>query len=158
MKSLKLRIVCVGKPGRLLSPAIAEYEARAGRYFDLQVFEVKAGRGDAERVRAAEAESQLAQLPERGRVFALTREGERIDTRGLADELNDIAACGPGCASWLIGGAFGLAASALAAADRRISLSDLTLPHELARLVLAEQLYRVGTILRGEPYHKGGLT
>lgn len=156
MKSLKLRIVCVGKPGRLLSPVIAEYEARAGRYFDLEVREVKAGRGDVERVRGTEAESLLAQLPERSRVFALTREGERIDTRGLADELNDIAAYGPGSASWLIGGAFGLSASALAVADRRVSLSDLTLPHELARLVLAEQLYRAGTILRGEPYHKGG--
>lgn len=156
MKALKLRVICVGKPGRLFSPSIAEYETRAGRYFDLQVFEVKAGRGDAERVRAAEAEALLARLPERGRIFALTREGERIDTRGLADELNDMAAYGPGGASWLIGGASGLATSALAAADRRISLSDLTLPHELARLVLAEQLYRVGTILRGEPYHKGG--
>lgn len=155
MKSLKLRIVCVGKPGRLLSRAIAEYETRAGRYFDLRVLEVKAGRGDADRVRATEAESLLAQLPERGRVFALTREGVRIDSRGLADEMNDIAAYGPGGASWLIGGAFGLSASALAAADRRVSLSDLTLPHELARLVLTEQLYRVGTILRHEPYHKG---
>lgn len=156
MKSLKLRIVCVGKPGRLLSRPIAEYEARAGRYFDLRVFEGKAGRGDADRVRAAEAEFLLAHLPERGRIFALSREGERIATRGLADELSDIAAYGPGTASWLIGGAFGLSASALAAADRRVSLSDLTLPHELARLVLAEQLYRAGTILRGEPYHKGG--
>jgi len=155
MKALQLRVVCVGKPGRLLSPAIAEYEARAGRYFDLKVVEVKAGRGDAERVRAREAEFLLAQLPARSRIFALTREGTRIDTRGLADELNDIATYGPGGASWLIGGACGLSGSALAAADRRISVSDLTLPHELARLVLAEQLYRAGTILRGEPYHKG---
>lgn len=156
MKSLKLRIVCVGKPGRLLSRAIAEYETRAGRYFDLRVLEVKAGRGDAERVRATEGESLLAHVPERSRIFVLTRGGERIDTRSLADELNDIAAYGPGGASWLVGGAFGLSASALAAADRRVSLSDLTFPHDLARLVLAEQLYRAGTILRGEPYHKGG--
>lgn len=156
MTSLKVRVLCVGKPGSLLSRAIAEYEARLARYFDLQVFEVKAGRGDAERVRASEAEALLARLPERGRTFALTREGDRLDTRGLADELGDIAVYGPGGATWLIGGAFGLSASALAAADRRVSLSDLTLPHELARLVLTEQLYRAGTILRGEPYHKGG--
>lgn len=156
MTSLRLRVVCVGKPGRLLSRAIAEYEARLGRYFDLQVIEVKAGRGNADRVRAGEAEALLARLPERGRSFALTRGGERLDTRGLADELRDIAVYGPGGATWLIGGAYGLSASALEAADRRVSLSDLTLPHELARLVLAEQLYRAGTILRGEPYHKGG--
>lgn len=156
MRSLKLRVVCVGKPGRLLARAVAEYETRAARYFDLQIVEVKPGRGDPDRVRVQEAESLLAKLPPRSRTFALAREGDRLDTRGLVDELRDIAAYGPGGAAWLIGGAFGLSASALAAADRRISLSDLTLPHELARLVLAEQLYRAGTILRGEPYHKGG--
>ncbi|MFW6039950.1 MAG: 23S rRNA (pseudouridine(1915)-N(3))-methyltransferase RlmH [Gemmatimonadota bacterium] len=156
MRSLELRVVCVGKPGRLLAAAIAEYEARAGRYFGLRVFEAKAGKGDAEAVRADEAKALLARLPPRGRVFALTRDGERLDTRGLADELSDIAAFGPGSASWLIGGAFGLSETVLAASDRRVSLSDLTLPHELVRLVLAEQLYRAGTILRGEPYHKGG--
>jgi 23S rRNA (pseudouridine1915-N3)-methyltransferase len=156
MKSMKLRVVCVGKPGRLLARAIAEYEARAGRYFDLRIVEVKAGRGAPDRVREAEAGALLARLPDRCRRFALTREGDRLDTRGLVDELREIAAYGPGAAAWLIGGAFGLSASVLATVDRRVSLSDLTLPHELARLVLAEQLYRAGTILRGEPYHKGG--
>ena len=54
-----------------------------------------------------------------------------------------------------IGGAFGLEDSVLARAQKRLSLSSMTFPHELARLALAEQLYRAGTILRGEPYHKG---
>ena len=153
---MKLRVLCVGKPGRLLARPIAEYETRTGRYFDLQIVEVKSGRGDPDRVRETEGEALLARLPDHGRRFALTRGGDRIDTRGLADELRDITAYGPGAAAWLIGGAFGLSASVLAAVDRRVSLSDFTLPHELSRLVLAEQLYRVGTILRGEPYHKGG--
>jgi len=153
---MKLVVICVGKPGRVLAPVVAEYERRTGRYFDLEVLEVKAGRGDPDRVRRAEEEALLARLPERSRRFALTRGGDRIDTRDLANELRDIATYGPGTAAWLIGGAFGLSDAVLGRADRRVSLSDLTLPHELARLVLAEQLYRVGTILRGEPYHKGG--
>jgi 23S rRNA (pseudouridine1915-N3)-methyltransferase len=60
----------------------------------------------------------------------------------------------PGVA-FVLGGAFGLSDQVLERAQRRLSLSDLTLPHELARLVLTEQLYRAGTLLRGEPYHKG---
>jgi 23S rRNA (pseudouridine1915-N3)-methyltransferase len=58
-------------------------------------------------------------------------------------------------AAFLIGGALGLSTDALRAAERRLRLSTLTLPHDLARLVLAEQLYRAGTIVRREPYHKG---
>jgi len=153
---MKLVVICVGRPGRVLAPAIAEYEKRTGRYFDLEILEVKAGRGDPDRVLRAEGEALIARLPEHSRRFALTRGGDRVDTRDLANELRDIATYGPGTAAWLIGGAFGLSAAVLGRADRRFSLSDLTLPHELARLVLAEQLYRVGTILRGEPYHKGG--
>ena len=60
--------------------------------------------------------------------------------------LRDVASC--------IGGAFGLSAAVRAAASQRLSFSRFTLPHELARLLLAEQLYRAGTIVRGEPYHK----
>ena len=54
----------------------------------------------------------------------------------------------------MIGGAYGLSPQVLERADRKLSLSAMTLPHELARLVITEQLYRAGTILRGEPYHK----
>ena len=60
----------------------------------------------------------------------------------------------PGVA-FVIGGAFGLGEAVLDRSRTRLSLSDMTLPHEMARLFLAEQLYRAGTILRGEPYHKG---
>ena len=61
---------------------------------------------------------------------------------------------GPGI-TFLIGGAFGLDPELVRGADHRVSLSTLTLPHAFARLLLAEQLYRAGTILRNEPYHKG---
>ena len=57
--------------------------------------------------------------------------------------------------AFVIGGAFGLGDAVLSRSRRQLSLSAMTLPHEMARLVLAEQLYRAGTILRGEPYHKG---
>jgi len=152
---MKIRLLCVGRPGRLLARAIAEYEARVRRYFDFEVAEVRVGRGRPEEVISSEGEALLEKLPERHRCFALTRTGLAVSSRDVAYELHDIATYGPSGAAWVIGGAFGLSDAVLARADRKVSLSALTLPHELARLVLAEQLYRAGTILRGEPYHKG---
>lgn len=152
---MKVQVVCVGRPGRLLAGPIAEFEARARRYFDLEVAEVRAGRGTPAQVVEAEGEALVARLAPRHRCFALTRQGRPMSSREIAEELRDIATYGPAGASWVIGGAHGLSDAVLSQADRRVSLSALTLPHELARLVLAEQLYRAGTIQRGEPYHKG---
>lgn len=152
---MKVQVLCVGRPGRVLADPIAEFEARARHYFDLEITEVRAGRGAPARVVEAEGEALLARLADRHRCFMLTRTGRPMSSREIADELRDIATYGPAGASWVIGGAYGLSEAVLARADRRVSLSALTLPHELARLVLAEQLYRAGTIQRGEPYHKG---
>lgn len=153
---MKLRLVCVGRPSPLLARPIADYETRIRRYFDLDTVEVRAGRGRPEAVAETEGEALLAKVPDRYRCFAMTRLGHPVSSRDVADELRDIATYGPAGAAWVIGGAFGLSDAVLARADQKVSLSALTLPHELARLVLAEQLYRAGTILRGEPYHKGG--
>ncbi len=103
----------------------------------------------------AEAERMLPRLPVGASVFALTREGKGMGSRALARALEEQAVRSSPGVAFLIGGAHGLSPSVLSRADRNLSLSDMTLPHEMARLVLAEQLYRAGTILRGEPYHKG---
>lgn len=154
-RGVKVLVLCVGRPKAPLAAGIADYETRAGRYFDVEVHEVKGGRGAAQEVMRQEAEALLARLPERCRSYALSRGGERLTSAGLARELQDLSVYGPAAAAWIIGGAHGLDASVLTRVDRCIALSSFTLPHELARLVLAEQLYRAGTILRGEAYHKG---
>lgn len=156
---MKLVVVAVGKVRGALADAVDTYEARAKRYWKLDVIEVDAGAAGSdpapERVMEAEAERIQARLPEGGSVFALTREGKGMGSRTLARALEEHALrASPGVA-FVIGGAYGLAPAVLSRADRRLSLSAMTLPHEMARLVLAEQLYRAGTILRGEPYHKG---
>jgi 23S rRNA (pseudouridine1915-N3)-methyltransferase len=104
---------------------------------------------------AAEAERLLPHLPPAAEMVALTRVGEAISSTELARYLGDLALHGARGAVFVIGGAHGLTEAVLARARRRISLSAFTLPHEMARLLLAEQLYRAGTLLRGEPYHKG---
>ena len=97
----------------------------------------------------------LARLPERAQIVALTRTGRGMSSADLVDYLQDHALHSTPEVCFVIGGAFGLGKGILDRAQRRWSLSEATLPHELARLVLAEQLYRAGTIMRNEPYHKG---
>lgn len=156
---MKVRVHAVGRPGALLAAPIAEYEARASRYWSLEVEEVKAERASgsrgAEEVIAREAERLTGRIAPGTELVALTREGRSWSSTELARYLEDLAVRSHPGPSFLIGGAFGLDGSLVARASRRLSLSSFTLPHELARLVLVEQLYRAGTIIRGEPYHKG---
>ena len=147
--------------GRLRSPTIretcTEYETRTRRYVKLEVREVRdGGRGerDAARIRRVEGAALLKAVPPGALLVAVTRSGRPETSSGLARRLSewqrddrDVALA--------IGGAHGLDQGVLDRADSNLSLSQLTFPHELARLVLLEQLYRACTILRGEPYHKG---
>ena len=151
--------MAVGRVRGTLEAPVAEYEERARRYWKLEVAEVEAGAPgrdpSPERVKEAEAQRILARIPQGFTVVALTRAGKGLGSRELAAVLeSEGVRSSPGVA-FVLGGAFGLSSGVLEGADRRVSLSPLTLPHEMARLVLAEQLYRAGTLLRGEPYHKG---
>jgi len=158
---MKVRILCVGGARGPLQAAIGEYEGRAGRYWRFEVTEVAGGVGkgrkaEPEQVRQAEEERLLARLPRKGgALVALTREGKALGSRELADFLAERAVRSTDEVTFLIGGAFGLGRRILERSSLRMALSPMTLPHEVARLVLAEQLYRAGTILRNEPYHKG---
>ncbi|HET9949226.1 MAG TPA: 23S rRNA (pseudouridine(1915)-N(3))-methyltransferase RlmH [Longimicrobiales bacterium] len=158
---MRVAVVAVGRVRGVLEPAVRDYEERAGRYWKLDVIEVAAGApggakgGDAAaRVRRAEADRILGALPDGLEVVALTRTGRPTSSRELAAYLEELGTRAHPGAAFVIGGAFGLDASVLERARRALSLSALTLPHEMARLVLAEQLYRAGTLVRGEPYHK----
>lgn len=152
-------LIAVGRAGRLLAPAIAEYETRARRYWTLEVAEVKeerAGRGLSEtELREAEAERLLRRVPRDFEMFALTRTGDAWSSERLARYLQKTALHAGAGIAFIIGGAVGLGDPVLRQAQRRMRLSTFTLPHDIARLTLLEQLYRAGTIARGEPYHKG---
>lgn len=156
---MKVVIASVGRPGKLLLPSIQEFETRAGRYWKLESVEVRGERAAENRpvtaVRQQEGERLRAAVPPGAELVALTRTGDAWGSEQLARYLGELALRGSPGAAFLIGGAFGLDRTLLRDATRRLSLSPMTLPHELARLVLAEQLYRAGTIVRGEPYHKG---
>jgi 23S rRNA (pseudouridine1915-N3)-methyltransferase len=155
---LDLRVIVVGRPGALLRDAIMDYERRAGRYWNFEAIEVREERlsraGDEARVRDVEGARLLERVPAGAELIAMTRTGERWHSTRLARHLQDAADTGRAAVAFVIGGAYGLSPDVLARANRELSLSAFTFPHDMARLALAEQLYRAGTILRNEPYHK----
>lgn len=157
---MSVLVVVVGSVRGVYAAAVQEYERRARRYWKLRIIEVHAGaakgssRATPEQVRRAEGERILAAVPRDLELVALTRYGELWTSRDLAGHLGELALRSRPGAVFVLGGAFGLSDEVLNRAARRVSLSRMTLPHEMARLVLAEQLYRAGTILSGEPYHK----
>ncbi|HSC59377.1 MAG TPA: 23S rRNA (pseudouridine(1915)-N(3))-methyltransferase RlmH [Gemmatimonadales bacterium] len=154
---MRLALTAVGAlrgPG--FRAACDEYLGRLRHYAEVTEREVKeAGRvKDVASRQAAEADRLGAVLPEGATVVALAREGTPWTSRGLADRLERWRLEARPVA-FVIGGSTGLAPAFIQRAAARWSLGPLTLPHELARIVVAEQLYRAFTILRGEPYHKG---
>jgi 23S rRNA (pseudouridine1915-N3)-methyltransferase len=156
---VQISLIVVGGPNRLMAAPIREYEERAARYWKLKVHAVKGETASRNRpiaeVRRAEGERLRSAVPGGHEIVALTRTGESWGSTRVAAYLRELSVRGGSGAAFLIGGALGLSEEILQEARYQLSLSSLTLPHDLARLVLAEQLYRAGTIVRGEPYHKG---
>ena len=152
---MKFRVVAVGKPrDRSLAAVIGEYEGRARHYWPLEVIEVReeSGRDDPAIVKAKEGARLLEQVAG-ARIVACDEHGDNFDSAGFATWLQGAREAARDVA-FVIGGAYGLDDSVRKVAERRLALAPWTLPHELARVVLAEQLYRAGTIVRREPYHK----
>jgi 23S rRNA (pseudouridine1915-N3)-methyltransferase len=154
---VRVTLVVIGRPRHAgLAEAIRDYETRAGRYWPLEVVEVKEepGRGLApEIVREREGARLLERVASDAQLVICDPGGSAMDSSRFAEwlqEQRDLARS----VTFVIGGAHGLGHPVRERATRRLSLAPWTLPHELARLVLAEQLYRAGTIMRGEPYHK----
>ena len=155
---MRVTLLVVGKSrNAALTAAIGEYEQRVSRYWAFNVIEVREAPGGRSmsvgEVREKEAANMLSRLPVNSRLIACESTGESVTSEVFAGWLQKYRD-GAQDVTFLIGGAHGLGSSISERADQHMSMSSWTLPHELARLVLVEQLYRAGTILRGEPYHK----
>ena len=154
---MRVVVAAVGKPrDAALAAAIREYEGRATRYWPLEIHEVReepARHNTPDIVRQREAARLGAKLPAGAQLVLCDLGGSAMTSEEFAQWLQRRREQATSVA-FAIGGAFGLGEELRAQAAMRLSLAPWTLPHELARLVLAEQLYRAGTILRGEPYHQ----
>jgi 23S rRNA (pseudouridine1915-N3)-methyltransferase len=153
---VKLEIVAVDRlRGSWAREAVEEYLGRVARYCQVERKDVKrVGDDAAAGVEEGERLLRVAGLGPSDRLVALDPGGEALDSPGWASLLGGYASEGASRVVFAIGGAGGLSADVRRAAHRIVSLGPQTLAHELAQVVLAEQLYRSWTILRGEPYHK----
>lgn len=144
---MRVLIIAVGKvKEKHLRTAVDDYLKRIERYARVEEIELKDG--DAEQVRARFEKA----IPDRARVIALEVQGKSISSQELSRWVEDAEGSGVQSLVFLIGGSYGLPPEVSKAAHRRLSLSAMTLPHRLARLFLAEQVYRAFSISRGEPY------
>jgi 23S rRNA (pseudouridine1915-N3)-methyltransferase len=151
-----LGFIWVGKLKESFSrDGCALYWKKLGRFFKLDETMVKdaPGKLPPEEKSRREGEAILAKIGPGDVVVILDEHGDRLTSRQLADFVRKWTDAPNQRPVFVIGGPFGLSDEVKAAARARIRLSDMTLPHELARLVLLEQLYRAATILKNMPYH-----
>ena len=152
---IKLRVVAVGGiKESFYREAIAEYVKRLGKWAKVEILEAE----EASRIddpmakREAEADGILRRL--KGRTVLLDVKGRRITSEGIADMLKRYTNAGDSEITFVIGGSNGVAQAVKDRADETISFGDITLPHQLFRVILLEQLYRADTILHNAAYHK----
>ena len=149
---MKYTVVCVGKlKERFWKDACAEYTKRLGAYAKVDIREV----ADIDpAARDKEGAAILAALPSRAHVILLAIEGKERSSEELSARLDDLMLRGSSDIAFVIGGSDGVSDDVRARADEMLSFGRITLPHNLARVVLLEQVYRACKISRGEPYHK----
>lgn len=146
---LKITIFAVGKlKESFWKDAVAEYLKRLDAYAKTSVREIPDSNKEKEAVALLDA------LPEKAPVILLDIKGKEVSSEALAQKIDRYALDGNSHIAFIIGGSDGVTAEVRARATERISFGPITLPHNLARVVLVEQIYRAFKIQRGEPYHK----
>ena len=159
---LNINVISVGKLKEgYLRDACAEYIKRLGAYSKVKVTELSESRlsdnpSEKEIASALENEAKaiMAAVPKDSAVIAMCIEGRQMSSENFAARLNKFAVDGKSSVSLIIGSSFGLSDTVKNAAALRLSMSEMTFPHQLARVMLLEQLYRAMSILNNGKYHK----
>ena len=158
----KVTILCVGKmKEKFYIDAAAEYVKRLSRHCKLEIIELPEQRlsenpsqGEIDAALAREAAAVNEKLPKGGAIVAMCIEGKTMSSDELAQRFSKFALEGKSQLTFLIGGSVGLHQSLKDQADLRLSMSPMTFPHHLARVMLLEQIYRGYQIMEGSRYHK----
>lgn len=159
---MKITVLCVGKiKEKFFRDAIEEYAKRLSRYCKFEIVEVadektpdKASPAQEEQIRWKEGERLLGRIREDAFVCTLEILGSKYTSEAFADMLEQAGIGGKSHIQFIIGGSLGLHPLVCRRADRAVSFSDMTFPHQLMRVILCEQIYRSYRIISGEPYHK----
>lgn len=159
---MNIKIIGVGKlKEKYLKQGIAEYVKRLGKFCKFEIVEVpdekapeKLSVAEMEGVKEKEGERILAKIRDKEYVYALAIEGKERSSEEFAQEIAQLTTYGRSDITFVIGGSLGLSPAVLKRAETKISFGRFTLPHQLMRLVLSEQIYRAFMINNGSPYHK----
>ena len=159
---MKIKIVTVGKlKEKYLKDGIAEYTKRISRFTKLEMIELadektpdKASELENQKILETEGARILSKVGERDFVVVLAIEGKTFSSEEFSKQLEQASIKGYSTLTFIIGGSLGLAPVVKNRANLSVSFGRLTLPHQLMRLVLVEQIYRAFTIQQGSPYHK----
>lgn len=157
---MKLQVIAVGKLREAyFKAACDEYAGRIKHFLSLDEAEVPSatsdtGNGTGKGALQAEADAIIKQIPQGSKLIALDIRGKQLSSEQLSQFLQDEMLASTNRLSFAIGGAWGLAPALLDSAALRLSFSPMTFPHELARVMLYEQLYRALSLWKGLPYHK----
>lgn len=159
---MKVKIIAVGKlKEKYLKDGIAEYGKRMSRFATFDIVELadektpdNASAAQNQKIMEKEGERILAKISERDYVIALAIEGKQLSSAAFSQVLADATLRGYSNIVFVIGGSLGLADKVKKRANLQLSFGLLTLPHQLMRLVLSEQIYRAFMIQEGSPYHK----
>lgn len=159
---MKISIISVGKlKEKYLKQGIQEYIKRLGPYASVEIVEVpdekapeNLSEAQMEEVKQKEGERILSKVNQDTHVVTLEIEGKMLSSEKLATQLDQLATYGKSKVAFVIGGSLGLSDEVKSRSDFALSFSKMTLPHQMMRLILLEQVYRAFKINRGEPYHK----
>ncbi len=159
---MRIKIICVGKlKEKYLKDGIAEYQKRLSRFCKFEIVELadektpdKASSSEKDRIMEKEGQRILNKIGQRDYVIALAIEGKQFPSEAFSQQLNSISINGISDITFIIGGSLGLTKEVKSRANMLMSFGLFTLPHQLMRLVLIEQIYRAFMITEGSPYHK----
>ena len=159
---MKIKVVTVGKlKEKYLKDGIAEYSKRISRFAKLEMIELadektpdRASELENQKILEIEGQRILSKVGDRDFVIVLAIEGKTLSSEEFSKQLEEASIKGFSTLTFIIGGSLGLAQDVKNRANLSVSFGRLTLPHQLMRLVLVEQIYRAFTIQQGSPYHK----
>lgn len=159
---MNITILCIGKLKEdYWIKALGEYSKRLGRYCNFSVIELKeekllegASSAEEKAVIEKEGKSLIKRIPKGSYVIALDIQGKALSSVEFSKHIGELALEGKSELVFLIGGSLGLSEDIVKSADYRLSFSNMTFPHQMIRVILAEQIYRAFKILKNEAYHK----
>ena len=159
---MKISIICVGKiKEKFYVDAVFEYVKRINKYAKISVIEVadektieSPSEAEANQIKDKEGERILSKISRDMYVYVLAIEGKQRDSVAFSKEIQNLMVSGKSHLSFIIGGSLGLSKNVYDIANETISFSKMTFPHQMMRVILAEQIYRAFRIINNEPYHK----